>query len=108
MVMGRAFFFASGVSLCVALAATTASAQGAPPAAAPPAAAPTAAPPPAAAAPAYGPQAEPPPGYAPPGYVPAWRAQPMEMRYIEGRPIPPGYHVETRLRRGLIVSGPII
>jgi hypothetical protein len=32
----------------------------------------------------------------------------MEMRYVEGRPIPPGYHVETRHRRGLVVSGPII
>src|SRR5262249_3684090 len=28
--------------------------------------------------------------------------------YVEGRPIPPGYHVETRARRGLVVAGPII
>ena len=30
------------------------------------------------------------------------------MRYVEGKPIPPGYHIETRVRRGLVVSGPII
>jgi hypothetical protein len=30
------------------------------------------------------------------------------MKYIEGRPIPPGYHVETRARKGLVVAGPII
>jgi hypothetical protein len=32
----------------------------------------------------------------------------MEMKYVEGKPIPPGYHIETRARRGLVVSGPII
>jgi hypothetical protein len=32
----------------------------------------------------------------------------MEMKYVEGKPIPPGYHVETRVRKGLVVSGPII
>jgi hypothetical protein len=32
----------------------------------------------------------------------------MEMRYVEGRPIPAGYHLETRVRKGLVVSGPII
>jgi hypothetical protein len=32
----------------------------------------------------------------------------MELRYVEGRPIPPGYHLETRARRGLVVTGPII
>src|SRR5690242_1480294 len=35
-------------------------------------------------------------------------AAPMELRYVEGRPIPPGYHVETRARRGLVVAGPIV
>lgn len=60
-------------------------------------------------APVYGPpQGQPPPGYGPPGYAEGWRAQPMEMRYVEGRPIPAGYHVETRARKGLIVSGSII
>jgi hypothetical protein len=33
---------------------------------------------------------------------------PMELRYVEGRPIPAGYHVETRPRKGLVVSGSII
>jgi hypothetical protein len=37
-----------------------------------------------------------------------WRAQPVEMKYVEGKPIPAGYHIETRVRRGLVVSGPII
>jgi len=32
----------------------------------------------------------------------------MEMRYVDGRPVPPGYHLETRPRKGLVVSGPII
>jgi hypothetical protein len=33
---------------------------------------------------------------------------PMELRYVEGRPIPAGYHLETRARKGLVVSGSII
>lgn len=33
---------------------------------------------------------------------------PMEMRYVEGRPIPPGYHMESRPKKGLVVSGAII
>jgi hypothetical protein len=32
----------------------------------------------------------------------------VEMKYVEGRPIPAGYHLETRVRKGLVVSGPII
>jgi hypothetical protein len=27
------------------------------------------------------------------------------MRYVEGRPIPPGYHLESRPQRGLVISG---
>jgi hypothetical protein len=58
-------------------------------------------PPPPAAAP-------PPPAAVAPNeqwrYVPA----PMELRYVEGRPIPPGYHHETRPRRGLVIAGPIV
>jgi hypothetical protein len=71
--------------------------------------------PPAAAVPTSVPGEAPPPGWAaPPGYGPGpndkWRfaSAPMEMRFIEGKPIPPGYHLETRARRGLVVSGPII
>jgi hypothetical protein len=65
--------------------------------------------PPAQAAP---PQA--PPGWAPPGYATApavdyrYPPTPMELRYVEGRPIPAGYHVETRPRKGLVISGSII
>jgi hypothetical protein len=33
---------------------------------------------------------------------------PMEMRYIEGKPVPEGYHLETRPRKGLVISGAII
>jgi hypothetical protein len=115
--MIRAFSFSTAAALSIAFGAMTANAQGAPqaPAAPPPAtAAPAAAAPapaaPAPAAPVYGPapQGEPPPGWGQPGAYPGWRAQPMEMRYIEGRPIPPGYHLETRVRKGLVVSGPII
>jgi hypothetical protein len=118
--MIRNFSFSAGLGLSITFAAIAASAQGAPPAAAPapqaPAAQPQAAPPgyapaPAPAAPAYAPQpgyAPAPPGEAPPGYVPAWRAQPVEMRYVEGRPVPPGYHIETRTRKGLVISGSII
>jgi hypothetical protein len=32
----------------------------------------------------------------------------MEMKYVDGRPIPAGYHIETRVRKGLVISGPII
>ncbi len=37
-------------------------------------------------------------------FVPA----PTELRYVEGRPIPGGYHLETRPRKGLVVAGPIV
>jgi hypothetical protein len=33
---------------------------------------------------------------------------PTELRYVEGRPIPAGYHLETRARKGLVVAGPIV
>jgi hypothetical protein len=33
---------------------------------------------------------------------------PTELRYVEGRPIPAGYHLETRPRKGLVVAGPIV
>ena len=111
-------------------AASLANAQGQPPAgAAPPAAAPAplAAPPPAppgaaappvaappgAAPPGYyypppGGYPPPPPGYAyPPGYgYPALRA-PDNVPY-EGGPVPAGFHVEQRPRRGLLIAGPLV
>jgi hypothetical protein len=75
-----------------------------PPAYAPPQA-PAAAPPPA-----YPPTTEAPPGWSTPGYSNQYRYQPMpmELRYVEGRPIPPGYHAETRPRKGLVISGSIV
>jgi hypothetical protein len=50
---------------------------------------------------------------APPGAPPIASAGaafngPEEMRFVDGRPIPPGYHMESRPRKGLVVSGPII
>jgi len=30
------------------------------------------------------------------------------MRYVEGQPIPAGYHVETRPRKGFVVAGAIV
>src|SRR5690349_10800935 len=108
--MMRPFSFSAGLGLVMTLTSLRANAQGVPPAAPAPApqAAPAPAPAPAAAPPQYGPPpGEPPPGWGQqPGYQ--WRSQPLEMKYVEGKPIPPGYHVETRARKGLVVAGPII
>jgi hypothetical protein len=59
---------------------------------------------------AYPPTTEAPPGWTAPGYANQYRYQPMpmELRYVEGRPIPPGYHPETRPRKGLVISGSIV
>jgi hypothetical protein len=54
------------------------------------------------AVPAYGP---PPPGYAVP-YHPQAPLAPKVMDY-EGGPVPPGYHVATRARKGFIVAGAV-
>ncbi|HMI85005.1 MAG TPA: hypothetical protein VK550_12980 [Polyangiaceae bacterium] len=101
--MIRAFSIVTALGLCTALISNRANAQTQPAAPVAPQAAPAPTPP------VYGPppQGEPPPGWTPPpGY--AWRAQPMEMKYVDGKPIPAGYHIETRVRKGLVVSGPII
>ena len=58
--------------------------------------------------PIYG---QPPPGgyYPPPGYgygvPPSPMLGPKKMDYEEGDPIPPGYHVETKVRKGLLIGG---
>jgi hypothetical protein len=52
----------------------------------------------------------PPPGYAlPPGYgmPPGAMLGPKEMDYEEGDPIPPGYHQETKIRKGLLIGGAV-
>jgi hypothetical protein len=91
-------------TLCLSAAwSSLAAAQAAPPPAAyPPAAAPAPGYPPPAGYPA------PPPGYAyaTPGYGPRLRA-PDSVPY-DGGPVPAGYHVEERPRRGLLIGGPII
>src|SRR3954468_23770453 len=72
------------------------------PAAAPPAAAPAVAPPPPGYAyPAYG--YPPPPGY--PMYPPAPQLRQPESVPYNGGPVPAGYHVEERARRGMIIGG---
>jgi hypothetical protein len=93
--------------LCAVFASTSlAAAQSPPPAAAAPY--PAAAPPPGAPPAAYPP---PPAGYAypPPGYAayPTPLRAPDSVPY-DGGPVPAGYHVEERPRRGLLIGGPII
>ena len=55
----------------------------------------------------YGPQQ---PGYPPPSYAYAQppASGPEEVDAEEGRPPPPGYHAETRYRKGLVITGPIV
>ena len=58
----------------------------------------------------------PPPGYAPPaGYyapaAPGYGAPslgPKVMDYDDGQPVPQGYHVETRIRKGLAIGGGVM
>ena len=51
-----------------------------------------------------------PPGYPPPGmpYYQGYPQQPLGpkvMDYEEGQPIPPGYRVESRMRKGMVIGG---
>jgi hypothetical protein len=124
--MRTRIFFATSTLLSSFLFTVHARAQGYPPPQAPP---PAAQPMPPAAQPAppvYGPNPYAPPQAAPPGYPPPsteappgwtnpayanqyrYQPMPMELRYVEGRPIPAGYHVETRPRKGLVISGSIV
>jgi hypothetical protein len=68
---------------------------------------PSTAPAPVAVAPTQ-PQVLPPPGYVlvPVGSTLAPAPEPQtEMPYESGQPIPAGYHVEERMRRGLVIAG---
>jgi hypothetical protein len=67
----------------------------------------------------YPPQGYPPPGYPPPpgyypypypGYYPPPGAPPppRERSYREGDPVPRGYRIEERTRRGPLIAGPIV
>jgi len=106
---------ASAFSLIIAATAPAVAQTPAAPSAAPAAPAqPAPAPAPAAPPPAYT-YAPPPPGYtyaypAPP--APAYGAYPTPLRAPEsapynGGPVPAGYHVEERARRGLVVGGAV-
>jgi hypothetical protein len=60
------------------------------------------------------PAPSPPPAYPPPAYYPqtpppyqAYPRGPTRLRYEEGDPIPPGYHVVERARQGLVIGGMI-
>jgi hypothetical protein len=53
--------------------------------------------------PYYGqPYGQPPPGY---GYGPGPMMGPKTMDYEDGDPVPPGYHVDTKMRKGLFITG---
>jgi hypothetical protein len=61
-------------------------------------------------APSPPPPAFPPPGYYPPPAQPPYGAYPRgptRLRYEDGDPIPPGYHVVQRTRQGLVIAGMI-
>jgi hypothetical protein len=58
----------------------------------------------------YPPGYPPPPGYyPPPGYSipPAALIGPRTLDYEDGEPVPPGYHVDTRIRKGLLIGGAV-
>jgi len=112
----------ASVFCLIIAAAAPAAAQTPAPSAAPAPAAPAAAPAPApapapATAPPAAPAAAPPPpgyayppppyGYPPPGYpmYPAPQLRQPESVPYNGGPVPHGYHVEERPRRGLIIGG---
>lgn len=61
--------------------------------------------------PGYGPPPgyAPPPGYtAPPGYAPPKQDPgPRVLPHEEGEPVPPGYHLDTRIRKGLVIGGAV-
>lgn len=54
--------------------------------------------------PGYGPQYYPPPGYGPQYYQPQ-DTRPRVLDYEDGEPIPAGYHLRTKVRKGLIGGG---
>ena len=110
-------FLAAAASTAILCSASAAFAQAPAPAPAqpppgfeqqPPAAQP---PPPAGQPPpVYG--QPPPPGYYPPpgygyGVPPTPMLGPKKMDYEEGDPIPPGYHVDTKIRKGLVIGGAV-
>lgn len=58
------------------------------------------------------PSAPPPYGYpaypaSQQGYAPPYYAYPSRLDYTEGQEIPPGYHKDTHVRRGMIIGGAV-
>src|SRR4051812_17276499 len=43
-----------------------------------------------------------------PAYAPAPSAPAARLRYREGMPPPPGYHLEENPRKGLVISGAVV
>ncbi len=82
-------------------------------ASAPPGSAPPPAPPSQAAPPGSYPPPPPGYGYAPPppayGYPPyGYQRRPMDSMVYQGGPVPAGFHLEERPRKGLIISGALL
>jgi len=50
----------------------------------------------------------PPGGYPPPYYAAPLDMRPLVLEYDPDKPIPPGYHLESRARKGFVISGSII
>jgi len=47
------------------------------------------------------------PGYGAPPPPPPYYAGPEKLEYDEDRPIPPGYHLESSVRKGLVIGGAV-
>jgi len=87
------------ILLALTLTAGAAAAQQPPPAQPPPGFEQQYAPPAGAG------QPPPPPVYAQPGAQGGVPMGPKTMAYEDGDPVPPGYHVDTRARKGLVIAG---
>jgi len=91
----------TGLLGSILLASTAASAQTSAPYPTSPTSPPSGPPP-------YPPNYQPPPAAPYPGYAPAPVAPGARLRYREGVPPPPGYHLEESPRKGLVISGAVV
>jgi hypothetical protein len=85
-----------------------------PPSQPPPLQPPPSQPPPSQPPPQYAPQYQPQPQYQPHAqYQPQYQLQypsqrPLNRRYVEGDPVPAGYHVEEKSHQGLVTAGLVV